>query len=36
MGYDGSDWEIFYAQEGAAAPVNLTDNAFDDIFPVWR
>ena len=36
LGYDGNDWEIYYTPAGGGAPVNLTDNDSDDLFPAWR
>lgn len=36
LGYDGHDWEIYYTPAGGGAPVNLTDNDADDLFPTWR
>ncbi len=36
LGYDGNDWEIYYTPAGGGAPVNLTDNDADDLFPAWR
>ncbi|HYO89014.1 MAG TPA: hypothetical protein VER79_10215, partial [Candidatus Limnocylindrales bacterium] len=36
LGYDGSDWEIYYTPEDGGAPVNLTDNEADDLFATWR
>jgi Tol biopolymer transport system component len=36
MQYNGSDWDIFYADPVGRHATNLTENDSQDLFPTWR